>query len=85
MAVVVVGWSSAICEVSILLPKNGTIAIVVVGSTARGLMVCRILFHHLRSGLYCSSLHYYSGLPGLLSGLHFQRLMWLGCRLLCES
>ncbi|KAL9256723.1 hypothetical protein AKJ16_DCAP02942 [Drosera capensis] len=82
MAVAVVGWSSAICEVSILLPKNGTIDVVVVGSSARGLMVrvsaaksteqiSRILFPHRRLGLYRSSLHYYSGLLGLLSGLYF--------------
>ncbi|KAL9261023.1 hypothetical protein AKJ16_DCAP03043, partial [Drosera capensis] len=35
MAMAVVLWSSAICEVSILLPKNGTIAVVIVGSAAR--------------------------------------------------
>ncbi|KAL9255645.1 hypothetical protein AKJ16_DCAP09961 [Drosera capensis] len=37
--VAVVGWLSVICEVSILLPKNRTIGVVVVGSSASGLIV----------------------------------------------
>ncbi|KAL9258838.1 hypothetical protein AKJ16_DCAP15364 [Drosera capensis] len=39
MAVAVVGWSSVICEVSILPLKNGTNVVVVVGSAAGGQMV----------------------------------------------
>ncbi|KAL9252813.1 hypothetical protein AKJ16_DCAP04467 [Drosera capensis] len=86
MAVAVMGWSSTICEVSILLPKNGTIVVVVVGSVARGLIpVCRILFTHPRLSLCCSSLHYYNSLLCLVSGLHFQSLGWLDYRLLCQS
>ncbi|KAL9255452.1 hypothetical protein AKJ16_DCAP25001 [Drosera capensis] len=71
MAVAVVGWSSAICEVSILLPKNGTITVVVVGSAAWGLIVrpvCRILFSHPRLSLCYSSLHYCGSLLYLVSG-----------------
>ncbi|KAL9251792.1 hypothetical protein AKJ16_DCAP04702, partial [Drosera capensis] len=40
---------------------------------------------NFRSGLYYSSLHYYSGLLGLPSGLHFHMLLWLVCGLPCES